>query len=573
MPWWQRDKKPSDSATVAAVPRQAEDTRDNAFSSDRPESSIADDRLGRGTFAARLAATLVERSGRDGLVIGLYGPWGDGKTTLLQMIEWEIKRTSQVEVVWFNPWYFRQQDDLILGFLNGLALALELRLGKAADELKRVLNKYGTLLSFLPTSVMGMDFGKPMTEAASRIQGSTLEALKRQLEEGLAKANIDLVVFIDDIDRLARDEIHYVLRLVKLVADFRRVTYVLAFDDEMVAAAVASQYGSDPDAGKKFLEKIVQVPLRLPRPEQTAILHLTLAEVDRALSACHSDLPQQEVLEFRRYFDPLFASERRTLREAKRFGNALAFALPLLKHEVRIGDLLLLEGLRALAPGVYAALTSSRDLLLRPSNGAAEKAARATQWQDLLGKATPIQRDAVADLLKHLYPRVRSAIDNYHFGGDWDVSWAAERRAASSDYFDRYFLYAVPKGDVSDAAMEHFVGLLERGETAAATIALHALINESNAERVIRKLRLREDKISASAARVLIAVLVTHGHTLPDPKTFFTHLTARSQAMILVDQLMIRQANSAQGDLLNAIVKEAPDLGLAAQVFRKGQPS
>ncbi len=75
---------------------------------------------------------------------------------------------------------------------------------------------------------------------------------------------------MDDIDRLDKQEVQAIFKLVKLSADFPFVSYVLAFDEEMVAAALAEKYGNL-EAGKKFLEKIIQVPLHLP-PVRSEIL-------------------------------------------------------------------------------------------------------------------------------------------------------------------------------------------------------------------------------------------------------------------------------------------------------------
>lgn len=56
------------------------------LSSDLPIAKLEEDELNRGSFAESLAKTLVQYSFPSSLTIGLYGEWGSGKTSLLNMV-------------------------------------------------------------------------------------------------------------------------------------------------------------------------------------------------------------------------------------------------------------------------------------------------------------------------------------------------------------------------------------------------------------------------------------------------------------------------------------------------------
>src|SRR5688572_29901269 len=104
---------------------------------------------------------------------------------------------------------------------------------------------------------------------------------------------------IDDIDRLARKEIQTILRLVKLTARFQHVSYILAFDDEIVAAALGERYGEGGSAsGRRFLEKIVQVPLHLPPADSNELRKLAFEGVDQALTQSGITLAEDQVNAF-----------------------------------------------------------------------------------------------------------------------------------------------------------------------------------------------------------------------------------------------------------------------------------
>jgi predicted KAP-like P-loop ATPase len=78
---------------------------------------------------------------------------------------------------------------------------------------------------------------------------------------------------MDDIDRLDKEEIQAIFRLVKLTADFPNTVYILSCDIERVAEALAERYGSK-DAGKSFLEKIIQLSLPLPSLTPSKLIKL-----------------------------------------------------------------------------------------------------------------------------------------------------------------------------------------------------------------------------------------------------------------------------------------------------------
>jgi predicted KAP-like P-loop ATPase len=545
------------------------------YDTDCPWSAGDPDDLRRQPFAARIAATILEQGAASGMVLGLYGPWGEGKTSLLRMIETSLKGAGTVETLWFNPWYFQGQEQLVQSFLGALASKLEARLGSSADEFKRVLNKYGGVVSALPVGVYGVDPGKLMTSVADRLKGSSLEALKQQLEAILAKKKIHVVVFMDDIDRLDQAEIHSVMKLVKLVGGFQHVTYILSFDDEMVANALGHVYGASPDAGRNFLEKIVQVPLRVPVADSTTLLGLALAEVDGALEQGTTPLTitKQEVLEFRRYFDPLFTSRPRTLRSGKRFGNSLTFALPLLRGEARMGDLLLVEVLRAFVPQVHSKLRGNRELLLGEGASQREasqdgKASAAKEWNSLIDLAHFSERVAVKELLVHLFPRAERFTNNTHYGPEWSVAWAADQRIASPEYFDRFFQFSVSADDVRDTDFAAVMAALVAGGDASALALFDQMLSAGNEVRIVQKFRRLCDAMDSIAATGLVRLLTKRAGELPRPDALKQHRVPQAEAAIVCVRALRRVPVAERLALARAIVESPTDLSFSAECFR-----
>src|SRR6266700_4109512 len=104
------------------------------------------DRLGRSGFADQLAAALLSEAADEGLVAALVGPWGQGKSSVLNMVKEQLEGDHARTVLMFNPWMFAGQSQLISAFFEQVAGQLRLK-GKAEQALADRLIGYGQALS------------------------------------------------------------------------------------------------------------------------------------------------------------------------------------------------------------------------------------------------------------------------------------------------------------------------------------------------------------------------------------------------------------------------------------------
>ena len=65
-----------------------------AFVSDEPE--VERDYFKRKHFAQQISNTIISRRESSGIVVGIYGKWGEEKTTKLNFIENELKRHDNI---------------------------------------------------------------------------------------------------------------------------------------------------------------------------------------------------------------------------------------------------------------------------------------------------------------------------------------------------------------------------------------------------------------------------------------------------------------------------------------------
>lgn len=544
------------------------------YSSDQPISSREQDRFDRWPFAQRIGDTLAARTEPASLVIGLYGAWGDGKTSTLRMMEEAIRRHERVVVVRFNPWHFGSEQLLLRGFFSSLAQAVGKKLSTRAEALGELLKRYGSVLSIASVSLPGVELGAGdaaagLGEAMSAVE---LDELRSRVEAYLREGGIRVVVLIDDIDRLDRSEVQAIFKLVKLSAGFDYTSYVLAFDDSMVAAALGEKYGDGgAAAGRKFLEKIVQVPLFLPPPNQIELRALAFDGVNAALKSSSADVSPDHVQNFVGSFVAGFEPALRTPRQAKLYGNALAFALPLLRGEANVIDLMLIEGVRVFYPRLYSVIRDNPDLFLRRSEDHKSRERERLRARELFDEA--LTDSGVLDkeriwvrLIGQLFPRTKDET----YGHDWDSIWAKEQRIRSADYFQRFFTYSVPRGDIGDLEVREFLSSLVESdaESRRTDDKLKAYAERRSLPQLVSKLRVLEEEIAPTFARELARAIARNGALIPREEGEFSFGGTWTQAGVLVSHLVRRIARADRFAFFIELLRTAEPLSFAFECHR-----
>lgn len=562
--------EPSAADPASQVSEHDED--DNRYFSDEPIESKVHDRFGRALFAARIAETIAKRRDPSSIVIGLFGPWGDGKTSVLKMMEESLVQYNQVVTIRFNPWHFPSEDALLRGFFGTLAEAL----GKEPafkEKAAKLLESYGGILSIVSVALPGVEInpGEAAKNIGESLSKVSLEQLKEQIDFLLGQSGKRLVILIDDIDRLDKDETNAVFKLVKLSASFKYTSYVLAFDDDVVAAAIGERYGAGGlEAGRAFLEKIIQVPLHLPPADKMSLRQITFEGVDHALSQAGIILDQRQIDIFSRYFVDGLEPKLETPRIAKLYTNALMFALPLVKGEVNVAEFMLIEGVRVLYPKLYAAIRDNSEMFLKgePRDVLRGLERQSSPIDSLIEKAMPAsstkEREQVRErLLKPLFPR----IGNSTYGGDWEEKWAGEKRLCSARYFKRYFVYGVPEGDIADSHLNGLIDALVASDVDEQRRLLSAYATRAMPQ-LIQALRDRVDSMSEASVLPVAIAIAKNGDLLPRERGPYVLGGTMMQAGILISQLMRRIPMPNRQAAVETIVQTVSPLKMGVECIR-----
>ncbi len=262
--------------------------------SDRAVINDEDDQYDFVSIAKRLAPSILEAVIGEGLVIGLEGQWGSGKTSLLNYLQRELVKgeVDNIHTISVTPWLNGDAASLVESVLNPMTKILtEVEKARISDEknnleeakdkiieVGNLLNEYTqkTARNLVPFAKL-IEAVVPGAGVATKILESganTLDTLKKdktpielkkQISEKIKELNMGFVIILDDLDRLEPAQAVEVVRLVRSVADFPNVVYLMCYDRDILAQALKT--GLKVKDGDLYLQKIVQLTFAIPLPE------------------------------------------------------------------------------------------------------------------------------------------------------------------------------------------------------------------------------------------------------------------------------------------------------------------
>lgn len=470
------------------------------FSADRPIESLDGDRLQRRSFALSIAHAIATWQGQDSLVVALYGGWGDGKSSVKWMVVDAMKKDSTTcpLIVQFNPWEWSGQNQLAQVFFDeiGKQVAHQGRTGKHAkaeecgkriEKLGKYLNLAGSVVTPLGHATnLVLPFASILTDALSKglkksgelarqtgevlqeameRENSNLQTIRSELNEALVGLKRNVVVMVDDIDRLAADEIRLLFQLIKANSDFPHLVFFLFFQRDVVEQALGRTIQTG--TGKEYLEKIVQVPLTLPPIQE---IHLE-AFVNSKLRELLARRGLEKGFDWSRFSELWKAGLNgyfRNVRDVVRFFSTFEFHAAVFPNPSEFDpvDLFALEVLRVFETDVYKVLATERRLLaiddLPQFQHEMEGGDVTALWNERIkeivkvGSASrPSATIAVLHLLFPMESFLISLRTSEHLGKLFKLA-----RVGHPAFYARYFHLCIPQGDIPQAKLVELLGAI-----------------------------------------------------------------------------------------------------------------
>lgn len=540
--------------------------------SDRPIETAAEDRLGFGPVAQHLAQVILDQSAKDGLVFGVEGEWGSGKSTLINLAISALREGKPApEIIAYSPWLVGSRDDLLGHLFDELSdaasridpiqpvdmpppqtwrdwITKHLR-GDAYYRLKRKerlkkqlggkLKAFGAVAGGLARLIRSSAvLGVPHTETAGTIvdragdgarsifSSASITQRKSEIVEALKLLSRRIVVFVDDLDRLEPREASEVLRLIRAVADFPNVIYILSYDVEVVSNTLRKAV--QVDDGHAFLEKIVQVSFKVPRPEAFDLRRWFHDEVRRLFAEEIAQATQSNerllVQRLARAIDVQGGRYLTTPRDVVRALNSLRLHAIPVRANVDVADMVWLQLVRIGNPAFYSWIEgylTETSAIYRGAGVTGDVAAFTGQRLNDILAAENLEVDYARADLSTILPGVERGFGGQdveqhrvfnNLGREAFNQFVANRRLGSPEHYRYYFAFALPGGALRDDQVDTF--LLQARHSRNSTISiLQELAREARpqggvmAEIMIERLIAAIERIpQASAPNILSAL-------------------------------------------------------------------
>ncbi|MFC4904179.1 KAP family P-loop NTPase fold protein [Kocuria oceani] len=519
---------------------------------DEPIENTSEDLLSRADGAVKFAKRVLDFDLSRGLVVGVLGPWGSGKTSFLNMARPEMERNGAT-VLDYNPWMFSGADQLVESFFAELSAQLKVK--PELEEISKNISKYGQAFSkwdWLPFVGPWIERGKGVGDLIVDLMELRSEGVverRKKLQEVLEAAENPIVVVLDDIDRLSTSEIRDVFKLVRLTASFPYIVYVLSFDRARVEAALRE----DGIPGRDYLEKILQLAIDLPAVPESSLKLQTLNSLVETLSNLEwiDDVDRKSWPDV---YSEIISPLVKNMRDVKRYAAAVEGTIESLGGQIALSDIMALEAIRTFLPDLYLGLqrhvpelTSTFDVWTR-----GQEDPELVRSIEKLLESNGDQEKLVRSTIMRLFPAASRHIGGPTYSDDYKRIWLRTRRVAHESNLRLYFEQMVGETLLAFNSAQNAWNLMS--DSTAFASYLNGL-PENQLGEVVESLKSYEDLFEERHVIPGVTGLVNQISRIPDNNSgFFTFDGDIVVGQVVYALLEIVENEEKRTDMVQAIL-------------------
>lgn len=510
-----------------------------AIDSDRAITRETEDQFGFLEIADQLAPAIRNSSKGDGLVIGLEGQWGSGKTSLMNFLRKRLEENggSNIHTITLAPWLNGDTSTLVLSMLDPIAKILDkyeennvkdagskFRIfgGRTKQKAGDIVRAYGKstarrlapLASLAGYVVPGGQIAADVLNTTADLleefspDSATLSQMKSDVEKRIRATPLSFIVLIDDLDRLEPAQAVEVVRLVRSVADFPRVTYLMCYDRAVLAGALET--GLKVQDGDKFLQKIVQLTFSIPLPEPFDLRMQFRNEALEHYRTVTGSEPDKDLLDELNSAIDYEGMDLATPRQVKLALNSIRFVFPALSSLVYFPDLCRLHLIKTCNRPLYDWLESYLSVrsVVVAGDALLNKEGKAKMGKDLK-RILPSDDPSSSKSIYHLGSFIpgltrHKEAEKCVFGSvsERDVQRSIDRRRLGSPYHYRYyFALTGPKTALPDEKFKEMLDLARNGDSRLeAVLSEYALVKRQSGKLWFEHVLTRFDELTDQKA-------------------------------------------------------------------------
>ncbi|PGM93425.1 P-loop NTPase fold protein [Bacillus cereus] len=547
----------------------ARETIPQHFAVDNPAT---EDLLNRKNTVTSLSNAIKSVNVKGSFVIGMYGEWGEGKTTILDMIEKDLsKGKDYIHVIRFEPWYFKSIDSIIKNYFDLICESLGKKM--MTLDLMMLISDYRDLLL---DSIEGFKINKVISMVIPDFTSrQNVNAVKNKIEDKLKKLDQKVVIFIDDLDRMEREEILLIFKMVKLFSDFDNFIYILSFDKKRIERILYREMKSDKD----YLDKIIQVGFTLPKVshgtyETILIGYLNNFIKERALTIDREvkDKIESNLQSISILFDDV--------RKIKRFYNLLNIKFAMLKPNVNFYDFLIITLIEFSFPVQYREILRNKNKFVYYFSNLASQISNEnineSRKEYYNGFFSKVANEEKREILKITMSSIFTSVKNYKNGYTNLVSTGANydsvpRKSIEDDqFFDFYFTFEKTEYMIlNDKIEELLLGLSkDRDKNNFKFVGLFNGMNLAEQVQFFKNINGYLKDMDSNSYSTLVKIIYSNSPMYNNTDSSFMDFSVFSHATATIAKIIdLVNTEELKKNLLEEVLIECVDLEFVKRVL------
>jgi ABC-type dipeptide/oligopeptide/nickel transport system ATPase subunit len=346
------------------------------LSMDLPLTDDIGDMFNRGIFIDGLNKIIAQIGfdGARGFAIALIAPWGQGKTSVLNILTNEICKQKDVILVRYNPWLANTSAGLTQDFFTTIETALSPHITTGS-----IIEEYGRELTMIDSDM------NPLKVFSNSLKREIpLDERFEEVVQLIRRTHRRIFIIIDDLDRLDNDEVFELIKMIRNSGNFPRTHFIVAFDKNYVIHALNEKQLHN---SEKYLDKIFDLEISLPKIRGENLQELLNVLLKKLFE--HSDNPNPKQTEymdqiFKLLFTPAYTPPNKEIKYTNpreyypnvltnaraiiKFTNSLNLVFSINSGHIFFPDLFILELIKLRDHRVYSKLQDTAKYLVMSRN-------------------------------------------------------------------------------------------------------------------------------------------------------------------------------------------------------------
>lgn len=491
------------------IPQAKSDSTSIEF--DKPIEGWEEDAIGRQDFVRTILTRVLIYNEP---AIGVTADFGEGKSSVLHLIEKSIRRGQKAIAVPFRAWLPSTEETFLDSLFNTANIAIRERY--FLPTWRSIFRKYRRVV--LGVAPKSWEFIGDLLPADS--QSKQIE----ELTTLFSKLPVRVVFLLDEIDRMHLEELNALLKVLRGAPELKNVSYVCAFNKEALSRLISA---TNMQFGCQYLDKFFPVQVELPRIDgeiRECLFSDRLFDILDAEKIFQTEVAKQGFAKAERslWYDALH-SRLTNFRIIGQVLRGFESSLRVVKEEVNAFDLLIIECVRLLLPTTYQFVYQFGDYFHDPVKGmerwqstpefeideGAKKRVVFDALDKFFGGLEQADRNLARGLLVQIFPVVRDYFREKSKGlGYPSIKASGERRIRDDRFFERYFTHAVPATRFGEKEMNGFIESIKTADEVGVREAVEAVLPDAERNDLrridfFRRLRERVAEIPGAQARWL----------------------------------------------------------------------